>query len=126
MEKLAHKNSDIVLTIADNTISNDQLCKDLLSIHMQKWDNIKLKGVVNPFEELSKCWVYLYPFNTPHGTMAFAMSIYEASTIGKPVIACDIGSNREFFPNINLIPQSKISDSDYLTELIEAVILNER
>lgn len=123
MEILAKKKSNIILKIANNSISTDRKCLDLTRSHIQKWENIRLLGVVDPFRELSKSWAYLYPFNVAHGTMAFSMSIYEAVAIGKPVIACDVGANREFFPDVNLIPTEKIFSESYLSNLIEEVIL---
>ena len=126
MELFANDNYDIKLVIADNSIHVDERLQLKLRDHLQKWDNVSVKGVVDPLAELSRCWVYLYPFTTPHGTMAFSLSIHEAIISKRPVIACDVGANREFFPDINFIPMEKIGDASYMMQLVKSVIENEK
>ena len=81
-----------------------------------------MKGIVDPIEELTKAWIYLYPFKKPLGTMAYALSLYEAECCGIDYIACDVGANKEFFNRKNLI---EVGNSDQMSSRI-IQILNER
>ena len=114
---------EIILIIANNSIAGDYtLIEEVNNLKKKYPQNILTKGVVNPIEELSKAWVYLYPFKKPLGTMAFALSLYEAESCGVPYIACDVGANKEFFNKDYLIEKN---DSSAMTKKIIQFI-NER
>ena len=111
---------DIKLIIANNSISGDDiLINEVYKLKETYPENIIVKGIVDPLKELSKAWVYLYPFKKAMGTMAFALSLYEAESCGTPYIACDVGANKEFFNNEYLI---KVNDSKSMTKKIKQFI----
>jgi glycosyltransferase involved in cell wall biosynthesis len=96
------------LIIANNMISGDsKLIEKVKKLKELYPDSIIIKGIVDPEVELSQAWIYLYPFLKPGGTMAFALSLYESQECGTPFIACDIGSNSEFFSKESLISNCK-------------------
>lgn len=114
---------NITLIIADNSIQQDlTLANEVRTLKNKYSKNIILKGIVDPIEELTKAWIYLYPFKKPLGTMAYALSLYEAECCGIDYIACDVGANKEFFNRKNLI---EVGNSDQMSSRI-IQILNER
>ena len=101
---LVEKYPNIQITFAINGLhSSLSTEKNLRKLHSNLPDNITITGVVDPLAELSKAWIYVYPFRRPHGTMAYALSIYEALSLGCNVIASDVGSNKEFFGEIRYL-----------------------
>ena len=120
---LIHEYPNINLIIANNSLLGDEsLIKKVLELKKKYPNNIELKGVVNPLEELSRCWVYLYPFKQAMGTMSFALSLYESSICKTPYIACDVGANKEFFKKEYLI---NVNDHFKMYKMIKFFI-NER
>lgn len=111
---------NLVLIIANNSIRGDkELIDEVSSLKELYPDNIIIKGIVDPIEELATAWVYLYPFKEPLGTMAFALSLYEAEQCKTPYIACDIGANKEFFNPDFLI---NVNDNIEMTKKIKNFI----
>lgn len=104
MRNVLSENSQVQFVVANNMIQGDgvylQMVKALAADYPEQ---VVIKGVVNPLEELKKAWVYIYPFNTPMGTMAFPLSLYEAQQCGTPFVACDVSANAEFFDKKYLI-----------------------
>ena len=114
---------NLTLIIANNSIRGDQeLILEVENLKQKYPNNIELKGIVDPIEELSKTWIYLYPFKEAIGTMSFALSLYEAEKCNTPYIACDVGANSEFFNKDYLIP---VNDDKLMTLKIKKII-NER
>lgn len=114
---------NLKLIIANNMIRGDEeIIKMVNDIHQEYPNNVEIKGIVDPFEELSKAWVYLYPFKNPHGTMAYALSLYESLSCNTPFIACNVGGNAELFD-----PKFLIEPNDY-HEMSKRILLliNER
>lgn len=104
MRKLLSENSDVHFVVANNMIQGDKVYIDMIKGLVEEYpEQVITKGVVNPLEELKKAWVYIYPFNTPMGTMAFALSLYESEQCGTPFVACDVSANSEFFDKKYLI-----------------------
>ena len=98
MRRLLSENPDVRFVVANNMIQGDGEYLDMVKALVNDFpEQVITKGVVNPLEELKKAWVYIYPFNTPMGTMAFALSLYEAEQCGTPFVACNVGGNAEFF-----------------------------
>ena len=111
------------LIIANNSLRGDQVLIDEISSLKENYpENIILKGIIDPIKELTEAWVYLYPFKQASGTMAFALSLYEAECCNTPFIACDVGANSEFFKNEYLID---VNDIEEMTKKIKNFI-NER
>ena len=78
-KKLIKEIPDLTLIIANNSIRGDKELINEVSMLKKKYPaNIIIKGIVDPIEELSRAWVYLYPFKDAIGTMAYALSLYEA------------------------------------------------
>lgn len=114
---------DLLWIIANSSIRGDSdIENEILLLKVQYPNNIILKGIVDPLFELSQAWVYLYLFKEPIGTMAFALSLYEAEVCDTPYVAFDIGGNSEFFKKEFLIKPYSVED------LINKVskIINER
>lgn len=104
LSRLLGENSSYEFVIANNMIEVSKEYMDKVQMLIDKYPNqIIIKGIVNPLEELKRSWVYIYPFIEARGTMAFPLSLYEAEQCGTPFIACDISSNSEFFDKKNLI-----------------------
>lgn len=94
----------IRLILADNGVQHDTDMEKMIADYETRFpNNIIRKGVVDPETELAECWIYLYPFKKPGGTMAYALSLCESHRAGTPYIACNVGANPEFFPKNNLI-----------------------
>lgn len=122
-KKLIIEIPDLTWVIANNGIRGDKKLIDEVSRLKKLYpDNIVIKGIVNPIEELSQAWIYLYPFKKAVGTMAFALSLYEAERCNTPYVACDVGANKEFFNKEYLI---SINDYKSMTLKIKKII-NER
>lgn len=108
-DKLIKKYPNIKITFAINGLhSNISTENNLKELHKTFPDNIVVKGVIDPLLELSSTWIYTYPFRSPHGTMAYALSIYEALSLNCCVIASDVGSNKEFFEKIKYLKRPSI------------------
>ena len=121
---LVKKYPDIKIIYAINGLHSDYEIKNSLNkLHSIYPSNIILKGIVDPLYELSKAWVYVYPFRQPHGTMAYALSIYEALKLDCGVIASDVGSNKEFFKDIRYLKKPSIFDKfrDVQNKLFEEI-----
>lgn len=63
--------------------------------------NIIVKGAVNPWYELSRAWIYVYPFRGLRKSAAPAvpLSLIEAIKTGTPIVATRTGAISEFFPD---------------------------
>lgn len=123
MSQLMAEDESIRFVVANNMIQGDELY--LAAIRKLNEDypcQVVIKGVVDPLVELRKAWVYIYPFNTPMGTMAFPLSLYEAQQCGTPFVACNVSANSEFFDEKYLIEPD---NADQLYERIKQLI-NER
>ncbi len=104
MELLLQERPDLHFIICNNMITVEQNYIDRINELKKKHeDQVIIKGVVDPIEELTKAWVYIYPFIDDVGTMAFPLSLYEAQCCGVPFVACDIAANKEFFDSKYLI-----------------------
>jgi glycosyltransferase involved in cell wall biosynthesis len=111
---------NLILIIANNSVRGDKdLINEITKLKQTYPINVVIKGVVDPIKELSEAWVYLYPFKEAIGTMAFALSLYEAESCNTPYIACDIGANKEFFNSEYLID---VNDSCAMTKKIKQFI----
>ncbi len=78
--------------------------------------SIILKGRVDPIEELSRSWVYLYPIRTARETFSIPLSLIEAAQVGTPFISTPVGGIPEYFP-----PENLVAPYDY-EELAEKII----
>ena len=111
------------LIIANNMVRGDnKLLQEVEKLKQQYPNNIILKGVIDPIEELSKAWIYIYPFTKPGGTMSYALSLYESQQCGTPFIACNVGANEEFFGKDNLIQPNSVSE---MINKIKEILQNE-
>ena len=119
-KKLIIEIPDLTWVIANNSVRGDKELIDEVSRLKKLYpENIITKGIVDPIEELSTAWVYLYPFKEALGTMAYALSLYEAEQCHTPYIACDVGANSEFFNNDYLI---NIDDDQEMIRKIKSII----
>ncbi len=98
MDTLLHEIPNLQFIICNNMITVEQKYLNGIEKLKNKYSNqVIIKGIVDPIEELSKAWVYIYPFIDDVGTMAFPLSLYEAQCCGVPFVACDVAANKEFF-----------------------------
>jgi len=65
--------------------------------------DIILKEKVNPAEELSKAWIYLYPLRRAQETFSIPLSLIEAAQVGTPYISTKVGAIPEYFPEEYLV-----------------------
>jgi glycosyltransferase involved in cell wall biosynthesis len=82
------------------------ICNSGINKNNKKIQNtdIILKGKVNPEEELSKAWVYLYPIQKTQETFSIPLSLIEAAQVKTQFIGTNVGGIAEYFPPSNLIP----------------------
>ena len=107
IDRLLEEDKNITFTIANNMIHiEDKYQKAVKELKEKHPNQIVIKGIVNPIEELSKHWVYIYPFIKAYGTMSFPLSLYESLKCGTPFIACNVSANAEFFDTKYLIEPS--------------------
>jgi glycosyltransferase involved in cell wall biosynthesis len=108
------------LVIANNMVEGEREIVHAVQRLKDKYpNNVTLKGVVNPIEEISSAWVLLYPFSVPKGTMAFPLTYYESIICGTPFIGCSIGAIPEYFDKKYLIEPNNI---DQLVKKIKLFI----
>ena len=118
--EIINEYTNLILIIANNSVRGDEdLINEVTKLKQTYPNNIIIKGVVDPIRELSEAWVYLCPFKKAIGTMAFALSLYEAESCSTPYIACDVGANKEFFNSDYLID---VNDSRAMSEKIKQFI----
>lgn len=120
MERLMDENPSLRFVVANNMIQGDEFyINTIKQLNKDYPGQVIIKGVVDPLVELKKAWVYIYPFNTPMGTMAFPLSLYESEQCGTPFVACNISANAEFFDEKFLIEPDNV---DQLYERIKHFI----
>ncbi len=105
----------IQLVIADSGIRRDEHIYQKIT-EMNRGD-ITLKKEVDPAEELSKTWVYLYPIQSAHETFSVPLSFIEALQVGTPYIGTAVGGIPEYFPAEHLVTPANVP------ELVEKIRL---
>lgn len=121
--RLMTEDQSIRFVVANNMIQGEEFYIDAIKQLNEAFPGqVIIKGVVDPLVELKKAWVYIYPFNTPMGTMAFPLSLYESEQCGTPFVACNVSANAEFFDEQFLI------EPDNANQLYERIkhFINER
>lgn len=88
------------LVICDSKIQQNKYGDLLKKINR---DDIVIKEKVNPEEELSKAWLYLYPIKRAQETFSIPLSLIEAGQVGTPYISTTVGAIPEYFPEENLV-----------------------
>lgn len=89
------------LVVADSGIRQDgQIYQRITEINK---GDIVLKKEVDPAEELSKAWVYLYPVLSAHETFSVPLSFIEAIQVGTPYVGTTVGGIPEYFPPAHLV-----------------------
>ncbi|GEM_PF-5330056 len=78
-------------------------------------EDIVIKGKVDPKEELSKAWIYLYPIHKAQETFSIPLSLIEAMQVKTSYISSNVGGLGEYFPSEYLIPPKR---SDLLASTI--------
>ena len=94
--------SNLKLIIADSGMTkNKEIYKKINNINQ---GDIILKKVVNPQDEMSKAWVYLYPIQTAKETFSIPLSLIEARDTKTEFISTIVGALPEFFNRDSLVP----------------------
>lgn len=91
---------EVELVIADSGVTGHLKKVDLIK---REFPEITFKGIVNPADELSKAWVYVYPVRHPQETFSVPLSLIEAIQIGTPWIASRVGGVAEYFDEGSLV-----------------------
>ena len=115
---LRKKYRDMELVIADsglNKKSSGFYCRNV------NVPGIIWKGVVNPAEELSEAWIYLYPIKSIRGTMAVPLSLLEAMYSGTLFVSTAIGGLPEYFPKEYLLKEVTVEG---IIKLIEKLLVS--
>jgi glycosyltransferase involved in cell wall biosynthesis len=113
---------NITLTVADSGHygSDKEIFHALKKLKMQFPENIILKKVINPEIELSKAWIYLYPFQNPSDTFSVPISLFEATKTNTLFLSSNIGGVSEYFNPLFLVnPKSKAEIKAKLLFLLE-------
>ena len=107
----------LTLVIADSGMTkNSKIYKWIGEVNK---GDIILKDVVNPQEELSKAWVYLYPVRSSRETFSVPLSLIEAIQVGTPYVSTNVGGISEYFNELCLVEPK---DPRALAEKIEEFI----
>lgn len=115
---LVREKIPIQLVIADSGITKNE--EIYLLIQKINRGDIVIKNIVNPEEELSNAWIYLYPVNTARETFSIPLSLIEAIQIGTPYISTTVGGIPEFFDSRTLVaPYNHQQLAEKILELIE-------
>jgi glycosyltransferase involved in cell wall biosynthesis len=70
--------------------------------------DIIVKKKVDPADELSRAWVYLYPIRQVQETFSVPLSFIEAMQVGTPFIGTNVGGIPEYFNKECLIPPGDV------------------
>ncbi len=100
------KRKKIKLVIADSGMTKDHRIYQFIR-KINKGDII-LKKIVNPEEELSQAWVYLYPLRSARETFSVPLSLIEAIQVGTPYISTTVGGIPEYFYQNSLVPPKNV------------------
>ncbi len=92
----------VQLVIADSGVTKNKKMYEY--INKINHGDIILKNIVDPAEELSKAWVYLYPLNTARETFSIPLSLIEAIQIKTPYISTSVGGIPEYFDARTIVP----------------------
>lgn len=96
---------NLKLVIANNGIlNNPKIEKKIKKLKIEYCENLILKGTVDPYEELSKADLYIYPFKFESGTFAFPLSLYESLLTNTPFLSSKLEVTKEFFNDFFLCP----------------------
>lgn len=107
----------VQLVIADSGVTKNKAMHEYIQT-INRGDII-LKKFVDPEEELSKAWVYLYPLNTARETFSIPLSLIEAIQTKTPYISTSVGGIPEYFdPKILVPPRSPGLLAEKIIELI--------
>lgn len=117
---ISEKYKDAELILANNKL--DKTNSIARKIRNLKNPRIKIKGVVDPQEELSKCWIYAYPITKAHDTFSVPLSLYESVQTKTPFIATNVGGISEYFDKAYLIKPTVME----LTKRIGFLIKNRK
>lgn len=83
-------------------------------------EDIIIKGIVNPEEELSKAWLYVYPIQSAQETFSIPLSLIEASQTKTSFLVSDVGAMNEFFNKKTLVkPKNPKQLAEKIIELIK-------
>ena len=91
----------VKLIICDSGLKkNSFYYKEIKKINRE---DIIIKGKVDPQEELSKAWIYLYPIHKAQETFSVPLSLIEAMQVNTKYISTNVGGLAQYFPEEYLI-----------------------
>lgn len=91
-------NENIGLVLADSQLKRRApgIHKKINDIKKKCKLKIVLKGVVNPEDELSKSWIYVYPIQTPLDSFSIPISLFEAYQTNTLFLVSNVGGINEY------------------------------
>lgn len=108
--------ANLRLVICDSKLQKSSYHR--LITHLNRGDII-IKEKINPEEELSKAWVYLYPVRNVQETFSVPLSLIEAAQVGTPYISTKVGAISEYFPDEYLVaPRDAAALSQKIIEIL--------
>tara|TARA_Y100000310_G_C20589446_1_gene767185 strand:- start:396 stop:1385 length:990 start_codon:yes stop_codon:yes gene_type:complete len=97
---LRRKFKNLQLVICDSGLVSNEYTEKIERVNQR---DIILKGKVDPIEELSKAWVYLYPIRQVQETFSVPLSFIESIQVGTPYVGSSIGGIPEYFHKDHLV-----------------------
>jgi glycosyltransferase involved in cell wall biosynthesis len=118
---LKEKIKNLVLVIADSGLSKRSEVYERIK---KIGEGIILKKIVNPQDELSKAWVYLYPVRSAKETFSVPLSLIESIQVGTPYVTTKVGGILEYFDfRAAVEPENAESLARKIEKLIERPVV---
>lgn len=115
--KARKKIKNLRLVICDSRIQRSTKYHRLLK-RIGKGD-IVVKQKVDPQQELSQAWVYLYPLHRAQETFSIPLSLIEAIQVGTPYISTTVGAIPDYFQAEYLVrPRNSQALAQKIVEII--------
>jgi glycosyltransferase involved in cell wall biosynthesis len=107
--RLVREIPNLELTLASNGLDYGDGIRHLVDDAVEEFPRqVTLKGRVNPYQELGRAHLLIYPFRFQAGTFAFPLSLYEALLCGTPFLSSDLDGSNEFFDRAFLCPPGDV------------------
>jgi len=112
MDTIANLPKTIKWVICDSGMKNVRAdIKNKIKLLQEEGFDIVMKGVVEPGEELSRAWVYIYPFVGSHNTHAAPLSLFEAVQMKTHIVAPDLPGLHEYFDSSVLVSPDHLGEA---------------
>ena len=110
-ENLLPEFPDLQLVIADNGLVYDDSGRaSVIELRDRFPQHVSIKGRVDPYEELSRAHLLIYPVRRHSGTFAFPLSLFESLQCGTPFLSTRLDGFLEFFDEYFLCEKGDTKD----------------